>query len=385
MSKYNIVYPDYDNCVLNLANSILKYYNVETKYNGLTSLDNILEKKFKNIVLIILDGMGSNLLKNISPSGFFSHNKLENITSVYPSTTTAALNTYYSGKPPIETGWIGWSQYFKEYGRTLDMFPRTDSYTEQKYPDAKIDVFDLLKYKTIFEQIEESSPNVKGYEINPVHCETRSNRCMKANTVKIMCEDIESICKNTDNNFIFAYYDAPDKILHRKGCSSQEVKDFVLESQDLIENLCQNLSGTNTLVLVSADHGHTDINSEYDMLNLTDINECLIMPPSLEPRALSFWVKENKKTQFEKVFNDTFKDEFILFTKKEFLDKHLLGYGTPHPKIDDFIGNYIAVSKADAVINLTTNISKEKYKKVSTHCGITENEMVVPLIAKPIN
>ena len=57
MNNYNVIYPDYNKCVLNLTNSILKYYNVETKYGGLTSLDKVLEKKFKNIVLIILDGM----------------------------------------------------------------------------------------------------------------------------------------------------------------------------------------------------------------------------------------------------------------------------------------------------------------------------------------
>ena len=57
-----------------------------------------------------------------------------------------------------------------------------------------------------------------------------------------------------------------------------------------------------------------------------------------------------------------------------------MGYGTPHKKIDDFIGDYIAISVSDTAIKLGTYLSKEKYLKISDHCGLTRNEMEVPLI-----
>lgn len=98
-----IVFPDYNHSILNLMNSILKYYNVQTSYKNLNSLNSYLNKKYKNIVLLILDGMGANLLKSINKSGFFMNNIIDEITSVCPSATTSAMNTYYSGKPPIET------------------------------------------------------------------------------------------------------------------------------------------------------------------------------------------------------------------------------------------------------------------------------------------
>ena len=123
-----IIMPNYEHCILNTITSILKYYNVATPHPSLKILDEKLTKKYKNIILLILDGMGSRLLENISPKGYFKQNQIDYITSVYPSTTTAALTTYYSGKPPYETGWIAWSQYFKEYGRTIDMFSHKESY-----------------------------------------------------------------------------------------------------------------------------------------------------------------------------------------------------------------------------------------------------------------
>ena len=117
----NIILPDYEHCILNTITSILKYYNIETKHKSLKRLDEILQNKYRNIIFIILDGMGEHILTPISQNGFLKKNELDKVTSVYPSTTTAALTTYYSGKSPYETGWIAWSQYFKEYGRAIDM------------------------------------------------------------------------------------------------------------------------------------------------------------------------------------------------------------------------------------------------------------------------
>ena len=102
-----IKYPDYNHSILNLITSMLKYYNVETNHTSLPILDEKLSKNYKNVVFIILDGLGEHLINKISPNGFFKQNDIDCITSVYPSTTTAALTTYYSGMPPYESGWIG--------------------------------------------------------------------------------------------------------------------------------------------------------------------------------------------------------------------------------------------------------------------------------------
>lgn len=380
MKEKQIILPNYEHSILNSINAILKYYKVQTKYNALPELEQKLNREYKNIVFIILDGMGEHILKDISPNGFFEKNHLAKITSVCPSTTTAAITTYYSGKPPIETGWIAMSQYFKEYGRALEMLRKTDSYTGDTIKKAKIDVFDLIKYIPIYEQIEKASPEVKAYEINPTYCEARSKRNINADNVEIMCEAIQAICENQDKNFILAYSDKPDTLLHKYGCKSQEVKEFIVKAEEEIEKMCKNLNREDTLVIISADHGHKDIEKVYNITDLQEIQDCLIMPASLESRAVTFWVKENRKEDFEKLFKEKFNGEFLLFTKEEFLGKKLLGIGEQHNKVDDFIGNYIAISIGSSIIKLGTHISKEKKNKKSTHCGFTPNEMEVPLI-----
>ena len=49
MNYKNIVFPNYNHCILGTISSILKYYNVETPYNGLYELDQKLKRKYKKI------------------------------------------------------------------------------------------------------------------------------------------------------------------------------------------------------------------------------------------------------------------------------------------------------------------------------------------------
>ena len=62
------------------------------------------------------------------------------------------------------------------------------------------------------------------------------------------------------------------------------------------------------------------------MLDYPEIQECLIMPETLESRVVAFWVKEEMKEEFEKKFNKQFGKEFWLMTKQEFLEKNFLGF-----------------------------------------------------------
>lgn len=381
MKEENIVMPDYKHCILGTITSILKYYNVDSKHKSSEKIDKILnEKNYKNVVLLILDGMGDIVLKNIDENGYFRKNQIDVVTSVYPSTTTAALTTYYAGKPPFETGWIAWSQYFKEYGKNIDMLSHMQSLTGLNIKNAKLDVFkEIVNYKTIFNQIEEASKDVKAYEIMPSYSDRRSKRTIKADSIDEITENIKLLCENDDKKFIMAYSDNPDGLLHKYGTKSDEVKEFVVETEKKIKNMCDNLND-DTIIIISADHGHKDIEKSYSILDYPVLQKCLLMPPSLESRCITFWVKENMKEEFEREFNKEFKEEFMLMSKEEFLSKNMLGFGDMHNKIDDFLGNYIAVSISGSIIVLENYLEKGKGVKKSTHCGLTRDEMEVPII-----
>ena len=381
MEYKDIVMPNYEHCLLGTISSILKYYNVETKHKSSEKLDAILnEKKYKNVIFLILDGLGEHILNPISPNGYLKQHQIDLVTSVYPSTTTAALTTYYSGMPPYETGWIAWSQYFKEYGRALDMFSHNESYMREPLKKPLMDVFKTtMKYESVFEKIEKASPDVKAYEIEPEYAERRALRSIDADTLDELIMNINDLCQAPNRKFILAYCDNPDSTLHKYGTTSEEAKNFILDAENKIQEMCNNFDEA-TLLIISADHGHKDIEKAYTLLDYPEIQECLIMPAYLESRVLTFWVKENMREAFVERFNSVFENEFWLMTREEFLDKyHFLGYGEKHPKIDDFIGNYMALSTAGSMIRLETFLAEGKPVKKSTHCGLTKDEMEVPV------
>ena len=381
MKYKDIVMPDYNNCILGTITSILKYYNVDTNHKSSEKLDNILnQKEYRNVVFLILDGLGEHIINSISPNGYLKEKQIDLVTSVYPSTTTAALTTYYSGKPPYETAWIAWSQYFKEYGRALDMFSHNESYLREPLKNPLIDVYKtVINYETIFNKIEKASLGVKAYEIEPEYSERRALRRITADNIDEIVMNISDLCESPDRKFILAYSDNPDVLLHKYGTTSEEVRNFVIDTENKIKEMCEKFD-EDTLLIISADHGHKDIEKAYTLLDYPEIQECLIMPVSLESRILNFWVKEEMKEIFVKRFNKIFEKEFWLMTKEEFLYKyHFLGYGEKHPKIDDFIGNYVALSVAGSIVRIETYLAEGKPVKKSTHCGLSKEEMEVPV------
>ena len=86
-----IVYPDYNNSIVNIASSIEKYFDLDSNVPSLKALDDILEKeKPKNVVVILFDGMGARLIKEKLKGKFLDNNMLFVLSSTCPATTTAA-------------------------------------------------------------------------------------------------------------------------------------------------------------------------------------------------------------------------------------------------------------------------------------------------------
>ena len=195
------------------------------------------------------------------------------------------------------------------------MLTHNESYIREPIKNPTINVFDkIVNYETIFEQIEKASPNVKTYELEPSYADRRAKRSIRTENID---ETIEDLCELPGEKFIFAYSDNPDGILHKYGTTSEEAKEFIQEAEKKIQELYEKLD-KDTILIISADHGHKDIEKAYTLLDYPEIQECLIMPASLESRVVTFWVKENMRKQFEERFNNVFEKDFWLMTKEEF-------------------------------------------------------------------
>ena len=80
---------NYNETLTNLACSIRKYFDLDYKHKTLEYIDKILEeRKPKNVVTILFDGMGSNIINKILPrDSFFIKHRIKQITTVFLATT----------------------------------------------------------------------------------------------------------------------------------------------------------------------------------------------------------------------------------------------------------------------------------------------------------
>lgn len=107
------------------------------------------------------------------------------------------------------------------------------------------------------------------------------------------------------------------------------------------------------------------------------IMDCLVRMPSIEPRALSIFVKEEKRNQFEYEFKKEFGDKFLLWTKEKVIESKLFGTGKEHPNFRGMLGDYLAIAVDDLSIY---NTREEADFFIGVHAGLTDDEMSIPLI-----
>lgn len=375
----NIVYPDYHNSIMNTISTILNHYGVESEYSQIEELKTALNRPHQNVVLMIFDGMGIDMLnQNLNTTDFINEQTKKQLTSVFPSTTTAAMTAYYSGKSPNEHGWLGWSLYFKEYGRCIDTFINTDSYSGETI-DAPHAGYTCMPYEHILDKIEQvTNHRIKTYMIEPAYITYRGkNTKIGVESAAEVFKEVQKLCQEPQDKFVFVYWPDPDKTMHSTGCYSKETKEKIKEINDLFESTVKETS--NTLFIASADHGLIDVEPTTYLNDYEELNECFIMPPSIEKRAVSFFIKSEMKKIFEERFNHLFGEDFILLTKQEVFDKQLLGQGLSHKKTNDFVGDYLACATGNKVLSYLCVTSKP-FDFTATHAGLTEEEMLVPLI-----
>lgn len=360
------IFPDYKNCIANLACSILKEFHVEGVENEtLQMADELFKHSYKNIVVILLDAMGQNILeKNLDRNGFFYRHLIGTYHSVFPSTTVAATTSINSGLFPSQHSWLGWDCYYKEIDKNVTVFLNTETGTVKPAADYNV-AWTYCPYRSVRERILEAG--YQAYEVTPF-VEPYPDSFDAA------CERIRMLCGKDGKKYIYSYWPEPDSTMHRMGCYSDSSKMMVRYLEGKVKELCEQL--TDTLVLITADHGHINSNNVC-IQEYPKIMECLVRMPSIEARAVNFFVKEGYRQQFEKEFSDEFGDKFLLLTKEKVKEKKLFGPGKEHERFDEMLGDYLAVAVGDVSIFQ----SDRKKDFIGVHAGLTKDEMLIPLIA----
>ena len=361
-----------ENTLVNLSNSILKHFEAETFHETIPEVDEAL-KGYKKVVAVLFDGMGKNIIrKHLKESSFIRKNYALTINSIYPPTTAAATTSFLTGKYPVETGWIAWATYFKEFDRNIILFRDIDYNTEEEiHAEGYNRIIDkYFPLKSIFELIENGKRGAKGINISRFPIQQDGPKSLRSGLKKLK----KALSKN-DECFIYFYWDSPDREMHETGIDSFTTHHQVKLAQSFIKKAVK--QNPDTLFISLADHGHISVVFD-DVCLHDDLYSLFEKPMTLEKRTPSFFIKKENHELFVSLFNKYYGEHFELLTKEEVLDIKLFGEGEMAKGLTDFFGDFVAVAKDEHSLYASKELKFfDKFK--GHHAGGTIEEREIDI------
>ena len=375
--------PDYSNSIVNLMSSIAGGFGKKSKYKELKQLPAKELKKSRNVILMVFDGLGYNYLTGRNSK--IKQNLRGRITSVFPPTTASAITTFMTGTAPQQHAFTGWFMHLKELGAVSTILPFNPRIGGLPYTKQGIKVEQILEVKCLSEKIKECSYVIQHQNIadSPFSkANSKKAKRIKYTTLNGFFRQVKKVIKSHHRRkYIYAYWPKFDSIAHKFGVKSKKAEKHFQEIDKKISSLVKSIKNTNTTIIITADHGHID-SAKDRLIKLEDhpkLKECLVLPLCGEPRAAYCYVHPFKTKQFENYVKNKLGKYCKLYRSQDLIKNNYYGLFEPNLKLLERIGDYVIVMKKNYIIK--DNILKQKrHFHIGNHGGISEDEMIVPLI-----
>ncbi|MFO7809763.1 MAG: alkaline phosphatase family protein, partial [Candidatus Delongbacteria bacterium] len=212
--------PDYTGkSIVNLMGSISKCFDLDPVYRELNMLPSKKIKQYKNIVHIVIDGLGYNYLMK-KRENFLKTHTIGKITSVFPSTTSACITSFATGLAPKEHGVTGWFVRIKnknvDIPSTILLFnDRRDGELLTNKGIAPSDVFTRIRLSTKIRNLKSVLPSSNISSIYTHHMLSDSTKIGYDGLEDFFDKISESVRSSSDNqNYIYGYLPDFDSIMH---------------------------------------------------------------------------------------------------------------------------------------------------------------------------
>jgi predicted AlkP superfamily pyrophosphatase or phosphodiesterase len=378
--------PNYkDGSIVNLISSISKVLGDKPRYKPLRTLNPFELSKSKNIVLLVIDGLGYEYLRKYGKDTIFSKYIKDKITSVFPAATASSLTTFVTALAPQQHAVTGWFMNLKELGLVSVILPFTSRSDNLQFSKAKIKLKEIVNQECLFEKI-----NTKSYVVIPkeyVKSDYTTITTKKAKKVYYInlggCfrQISQIIHSNNHKKLIYAYWPGFDTVCHKYGVKSKQAVTHFKEINKKLTTFLRAIEKTDTIVIITADHGLIDTNKSkiIELKNHPKLLETLTIPLCGESRVAYCYVHPSKVKQFERYVKQYFKDSCDLFKGEDLIKRNYFGLFEPNENLFDRVGDYILIMKDNFIINDLV-LGEEKHLCIGNHGGVSKEEMFVPLI-----
>jgi len=339
----------------------------------------------RNIVLVIVDGLGDGFLARHGAGGEIHRRRRGAITSVFPSTTASAITTTYTGCAPLEHGLTGWFTYFGEAGCVGAPLPFVSRGDKRSLRARGLAPERAFRAKSLFDALATRAivvtpQSIVDSDYNRFHC-GRAERRPYATLEGFVAETEAAVKSGGDRKFVYAYWPEYDSTSHQHGHQGPAALAQLAAFDAAFGTLLARLSGTDSVVVLAADHGFMDVADEgaLDLADAPGLSALLRFPLCGEPRVAYCYVQEGRIEEFTLRATDWLGERGSVRRSHALVDEGWFGPGSPHPRLAERIGDVALVMNARYTIQDRTP-GEARHRHIGNHGGTSEDEMRVPLV-----
>jgi hypothetical protein len=353
----------------------------------------------RRVVLIVLDALGLRMLQDMWRRGegqafscLAEAGSLVPLTSIFPSTTDAALISLSTGRPPAEHGWLAYTMYLREMGLAANAILLCPIWTQQLdlLVEWGLDAETLVTVPTLASRmaaagIPTASVLSTAYEKSTFTqmlyrgvSEIRGHR-----HASDLWVHLRHLMANTRDRraLLTAYWSGLDTLGHVYGHDTDlweaefRTVNHLLAREFLDSVPTEDREGT--LLLITADHGQIRVPSPHILSASQDpeLSRHLLVPIVGESRAAFVYPRPGRAEAVRDHLARAFPGWFAVLDSAQALEVGLMG----KPIADESYaraGELLVLPRGDRALQH----AQPSAKLLGRHGGLTAEEMLVPLI-----
>lgn len=378
--------PDYSGGgFVNLIASLAAACGARPRHATLAALPPESLSKARNVVLVILDGLGDSYLMRHGALGALGKHRRGAISAVFPSTTASAITTSFTGATPLEHGLTGWFTYFGEAGRVAAPLPFRSRGDNASLRARGLAPSALFTEPPIFDALGVRSIVVSWHEIvhsdyNRHHC-GRAERRAYASLEGFVLEVERAVKSGTERKFVYAYWPAFDTLAHKHGVASAEVAAHFALLDGAFGELLSRLAGTDSIVVATADHGFVDSGpaESHALESAPGLSALLKFPLCGERRVVFCHVQEGRAAEFMQRAREWLGDRAEVRASRELAEEGWFGPGREHPRFAERIGDVALLMREHHTVKDWV-AGEPRHLHIGNHGGASADEMHIPLV-----
>ncbi|MFC7046259.1 alkaline phosphatase family protein [Halobacteriaceae archaeon GCM10025711] len=351
-----------------------------------------------NVVVVLVDGFGwehwkrdqgdHRFLADLAAAGTVTP-----LTTIYPSETAAAITTMHTGRQPVEHGVLGWYQYYPDLDAVLRPLPFTtldgtlaeEAFGDRADPDLLVDadsIYQRLAADGVAPTVVQPAETVGGAYTNQVT--TGATVTPYADVAEMAVLVRETLAAGSGPSYVYAYVPNVDTAAHRNGTGSAAYRaqlSAVTESLRRELAALDDETAANTLLVVTADHGHVDTRDSVDLREHDDLWTHLRrdgdgdpIPPLGSSRNAQFLVRDGHVDVLDASLHDAF--DLRTFDRDAVRNRSLFGDRAPSARFEAHLPDLVAVHRDRGLCFTDRSLGH-----VGRHGGLTREEMLVPFAA----